>query len=654
RGAKRGFASQSNPVKKYSPGGSERPIIDPIESMIEYVDRYVKTAKRNEVMQALVRNLEKDPEGLEGFAEIVPKESYANYSSIKELNDAIQKDGIDGLLDKLDQELDIKYNKDRYQRTGNMDNVVTALINGEKVPVKINDINLLNALTNLSPQAQNLVIEAARKATNAMKLLTTGINPVFSLTRNIFRDIPQAYIFSKTTNNPFRFAWDLLDGIVSTFGNKELYKRYKAVGGGHSSSVAADRNLLAQSKREILPQQRQGLGLLKRAYGAAENLANVIESAPRLAEFKRITKAGGNTYESRIKGLYEANDLTTNFKRKGQITKDADAFLPYLNAAVQGLDKFVRSFKDNPGTVTAKSFLAITVPTVGLFALNYNNENYKKMSNYVKDNFFLIPLTNGQFIKIPKPRELGVPFGSMIERVMRAWLQKDPESFRDFADTVSNAFAPPGIPAKELASGNFMDAAIAPVRDTILGPLVDVASNKTFTGAPIVPAYLSDKSPRYQYDANTSEISKKIGDILNVSPKQLDHLIRSYTGVIGQIGLPASSQGSTVGQTLIKQVTADPVFSTDATSYFYDLKDKLDRQYNDMKFTGKPPKGYSDSLRKYINKVANQISDITSAIRAVDDMKLTSKQKADKKRELTELRNNLARQAYQTALNVQK
>ncbi|MEF3312318.1 hypothetical protein PV433_25875 [Paenibacillus sp. GYB004] len=636
-GAKRGFANQNNPVKSYAEGGSERPIIDPIESLIEYTDRYVKTARRNEVMQTVVRNLEKAPEDLDGFATVLKREKV-------DPKTALGEEGPDSLLDSLDDEFDKVLRKSDLDK----DNVVSAIVNGERVYVRVEDPALLDALTNLGPQADNAVMAAMRKATNAVKMLTTGVNPVFSLTRNIFRDIPAAFIFSKTTNNPFRFAIDMLDGIVSTLGNKDLYRRYKSLGGGHSSPVAADRNLLAQSKREILPQQKEGLGLIPRAYSALENLSNVIESAPRLGEFKRVTKAGGDSYGSRIEGIYEANDITTNFKRHGTATKQADAILLYLNAALQGLDKTVRAFKDNPKAVAAKAAGAISVPTIALYALNYNNPEYEKLSNYTKDNFYLIPTGSGEhpFIKIPRPRELGVPFAALLERTMRAWFEEDPESFRDFSETVSTAFAPPGIPAKELLKGELTDAGFAVLGDTIGGGFAELGANKNFAGAPIVPGYLEGLSPRYQFDANTSEPAKFVGDLLNQSPKKIDHLIRSYTGVIGQLGLPATTQGATVGGTLAKQMTADPVFSTDATKVFYELKEKLDTQYADVKATGEVPRGYDDAARKYINQVAGEMSEYTKAIRAVDMSDLPSAEKKSQKRELTEERNEMARRAY--------
>jgi hypothetical protein len=674
-GARGGFGDQNSPVKKYNKAGSERQIIDPIESLIEYTDRYVKTARRNEVMQTIYRQLQKNPDELDGFGTILKREKVQQKD--------IAGDGVSSLLDDLDQE----YNRAMLKKSDlDKDNVISALVDGERVYMKIEDPDFLDAIVNLSPQARNAVIEASRKVTNTMKNLTTGINPIFGLTRNIFRDIPEAYIFSKTTDNPFRYAWDFLDGLVSVFADgtssainnsrplqkvtsqkfrqflneqARLYKDYKGLGGGHSSPTAADRNLLAQTKRDLLPQQKGGVrNTWERGVAALENLNNALESAPRLGEFKRTRKTGGDTYGSRVKGVFEAQDVTTNFKRHGQIVKDADAVIPYLNAAVQGLDKLGRAFKDRPGPVAAKALTAIAMPTIFLYAINHDNPEYKKLNSFTKDNFFLIPTSDGKFIKIPKPRELGVPFGGLIERTLRAWNEKDPEAFRDFSDTVATTFTPPGLPVKELAKGDIVGAAIRPIRDTIAGPLIDVAANENFMGAPVVPGYLEGLSPRLQYDANTSEFSKYIGDIANVSPKQLDHLVRSYTGVIGQLGLPATTQGATVGDTLKKQVTADPVFSNDSSKYFYELKEKLDQQFADGNATGVAPKGYTamtDEARKYLGRVANQMGDYTKAIREVDNSTTLSREdKKEYKRQITEQRNALAQQAYESVRDALK
>ncbi|GIN38373.1 LPD38 domain-containing protein [Heyndrickxia oleronia] len=609
-GAKKGFSNQSNPIKKAT--GSQRKIVSPMESTIEHADNYIKSAKRNEVMQSLVRNIEKDPEAFKGIAEIVPTKETPS-----DIIESLHKDGVEGLLEN--------FNSAFNQKTDlNKGNVVYGLIDGNKVHVKVHDPQLLEALTNLQPKAQHSVVKAVGNVTRVMKNLTTGINPVFSLTRNIWRDIPTAYVNSKTTHNPITFAKDLVSSIISVGKNDELYRSFKAVGGGHSSPISSDINLLAQSKRSILPQK--GLRpLLGKGLGAIENLNNMIEAAPRLAEFKRITK-NDMSYDAKMKGLYEANDVTVNFNRRGNFTKELDAFIPYMNAAVQGINKTYRSFKDQPLLTAIKGFSAITIPTVVLYAINHNNPEYNKLSNNVKDNNFLIPNGDGTFTKIPKPMELGPIFGSGVERVLRQWNDQDPEAFAKFGKTVLDNFLPPAR--------------------TILHPaLVDTTANKNYAGIPIVPGDLENLSPRYQYDSKTSEVSKKIGDIFNLSPKKLDYLAKSYGGVIAELGIPATTKNATIGNTLKQKVTADPVFTNDILNNFYDKKTKLDRAQADYSKQGVKTKELNDDLRKEFNKTSREISDIRKEIKAIQiDDSLSPKEREKEIRKLQEEINEIAMQ----------
>lgn len=646
--AKSGFGDQSAPVRGYSKTGSQRQIISPIETTIENVDAMVKASKRNQVLQNLVRILRRDPEALEGWAELVTEQSAVRHTSIKKINDILKEDGIDGLVNQFNNDYEILFNKS-IQKGIDKDNVVRVMMNGNPVYVRINDPQLLDAISGLTPQAQGIMMESISNITRVVKLLTTGANPVFSVTRNMFRDIPMAFIASKTTNNPLRFGYDLIEGFVSALSNGKLYQSFKNVGGGHASAVAADRNLLAQSKREIIgnrtPRDYPGYLL-----GQIENFNNALEAAPRLGEFKRMVKQA-DSYENRLKGLFEANDITVNFKRRGKVSPQLDPFILYWNASVQGLDKAIRIFKDNPVQATVKAFASITVPTIVLYALNHDKQEYKETSDYIKDNFMLIPTGNEKnpFVRIPKPQVVGVPFSTLPERIMRQWKDEDPEAFREFATTVINQFLPAGV------SGIVQDTVVEgrlpdPTADTIFGPFSDIRANRNFAGAAIVPGYLEGVSPRLQYDSRTSEISKWIGDKLNLSPKQIDHLIKSYTGVLGQLGIPATSEGATVGDTLLRQVTVDPVYSNNLMSKFYDTKDKLDTMYKDIQQTGEIPQGYNDEVRKFMNRVSSAMSDVRKQMRAVEqDKSLTSQQKKETNRELQKILNNLAREANKIA-----
>jgi hypothetical protein len=608
-GAKKGFAGQTNPIKKGV--GSQRKIVSPLESTIEHTDKYIKTAKRNEVMQTFIHNISQDPEAFKGIAEIVPTKDTPT-----DIMDTIHKNGVDGLMDELNAGFDQKPDLSK-------GNVVTGIIDGQKVHVRVHDPELLDSITNLAPKAQHTVVKAVGQLTRWTKNLTTGINPVFSLTRNIFRDIPTAYINSKTTNNPVVFGKDLVGSLVSVLKNDDLYRSFKAVGGGHSSPISSDVNLLAQSKNEILGKNNLK-SLLSKGIGKIENLNNALESAPRLAEYKRITK-NGTSYDAKMKGLFEANDVTVNFNKYGNVGKEVDAFIPYMNAALQGLDKTVRIFKDNPVKASVKAFTAITIPSIVLYTINHKDPNYQNLSDYVKDNNFLIPKGDGTFIKIPKPRELGVLFGSDVERTLRAWNDHDPEAFAKFSDTIQDNFYPP--------------------TRTILHPVLkDLPSNKNFNNAPIVPGDLQNLSPRYQYDGRTSEPAKFIGNLTNISPKKLDYLAQSYGGVVSELGVPLTTKGGSIGDTLKQKVTADPTFSNDALRNFYDEKTKLDQAHNDYVKQGIKSKELNEPLRLELNRRSRQIGDIRKIMKQVqNNNSISDKERNDKVKKLQEQINNLAK-----------
>lgn len=625
--AKKGFGNQSVPVKEYSKTGSQRKIISPIEAIIENVDAYVKTAKLNQVMQQIVKHIQQNPEAFDDYFELVIKPK-GDEDLLKAL---LGGDGIDELVSSLENDFA------QLKRTPlDKDNIVRTLIKGEPVHVKVKDPQLLEAVTALGPKASNVVMDALGWLTNKMKTLTTGANPVFSLTRNIMRDIPHAYIASKTTNNPVRFLADMADAAVQIMRDGELYKQYKRIGGGHSSSISASRNLLAQSKRSVLPKSLlRDLG--PRLSHGLENAMNAVETAPRLAEFKRAS-AGGDLKSA----LFEAQDLTVNFKRRGKMIAELDKVFPYMNAAIQGLDQFVRLYKDNPVKATVKAFLALTVPGAVMYAVNHNNPDYQKVSNRVKDNFLLIPKGDGTFWKIAKPKELGTLFIDLPERLMRKFGEDDPAAFRDFADQLRTNFLPPGI-SGAAKSGGLTDRLLGAAGDTIIGPVADLAANQTFSGSPIVPGYLERKSPGLQADTKTTSIARWIGDKtygtpFEQSPMKLDYLARQYLGVLGQFGQPLLSPGGDVGSSLSQQVTADPVYSNDISTEFYTYKDKLDQAYNDRELKDLP-EWYSNGIRKRLDKLSDKMSEVRKQIRSVQADKVMSK--ADKRARLRELQDKI-------------
>ena len=614
---KGGFVNQTNPIKKAT--GSIRKLIDPIDTIIERTGQYIKTVKRNDAMMPIVSELQKNPKAYEGVISIVePKSATLSADALVDVNKILQEDGIDGLIAKFNEPWERQNflaNKGGAVEKGR--NIVTVMQNGAPIHLKVNDMDFLKAISNLNPQQATAITRTVGKVTGMMKTLTTGINPVFGLARNIWRDLVTGYVNSKTINaNPLRYAqymWDLTRAVGNTIAEplgraeflpkklQTLFKKggnpmafFKDIGGGgHVSSISSDRNLLKKAKDSIMPKslKQKVASVPGKILGGIESLNNTLEAAPRLAEAKRVLKKGGTTDEA----LFESQDLTVNFSKKGNVTKEFDAAVPYLNAAVQGLDKVARVYNPassgwkNVANSVAKSVYAITIPTIILYAaVNHDDPDYNMLSDYQKDNYFNIPNGDGTFTKIPKPREQGVVFGSLIERTLRLFKDKDPEAFKRFGDTVKQNFMPP------------YKWIFTPLSET---KLFDESNpGYDWRGNPIESQSMQNLSPKNRYDEKTSEPSKFIGGRFNLSPKKLDALAKSYLGGIAQMGLPALTKGKNIMDVLKAQITTDPAYSNDIMNDFYKELDKLQKKANDKDFES-GTKGAADTKQKTVEEL---------------------------------------------------
>jgi len=557
-GARKQFVDNSTTIKAAK--GSERDINNPLENIMNLVNRNVKTARYNQVGQSLLESVRKAPDKLKELAEVIPTQ--------------------DGMF-------------------ANTDNVISVLESGKPVYLQINNKELLDSLKGLPKVVNNAKV--MRAFTNTFKGLITQKNPLFAI-RNIARDIPTAYIYG-STKNPVKFGVDLAKAGKDILSNSPKYQQYRGIGGGGANFFKGD---AVKSTKELT---KNGFHPLK----AIETFNNITETAPRLAEFNRIFERTGDVQ----KALDAANNVTVNFARGGNVTKTAEPFIPYLNAGVQGLDRFFKGFKDTKTAAATllKGGIAITAPEIALYMVNKDNPNYQALDNRTKDTYFLIPKENGTFWKIPKSRELGVLFGSLFQRAMRA-ADGDKEAFKGFGMSLATSFAPAN-----------------PIDNNIAAPIFNLKSNKDFAGRNIVPQgmVMDGRSPYLQSDEKTTEIAKAIGTYSTkvidggLSPKQIDYLIKSYTGVIGQLGMPLATQGASQTKAVTTQFTADPLYSNQALQNFYDNYDKLQREATDKNIVEKLPTNGKENvvtpeeeMRNKFSKASTEISKTNKEIKALE------------------------------------
>ena len=565
-GGGKGFVDTGNTLKKAQ--GSDRDIKDPMENIMNLVNKVTRTARYNEVGQSMLAKLKSDPEGMKKYAEIIP----------------------DG--DDIDP---------------NVENIVTVIDKGQPVYVKVNDIPFLESLKGVYKDIElddfeNLVAKFGQ----GFKNLITTDNPFFAIF-NGARDIPTAYIFG-SEGNPAKFAKDYISAMVDIVRGGEGIRKYKAVGGEMGNYFAADET--AKAVEGLTKEKNLG----QKALQGIRGFNNAIEDAPRLAEFNRALKNGDDVQTA----LYKAGEVTTNFSRGGSNVRKLDKKgVPYLNASVQGIDRFARAMKNDTGKTITRSAVAITLPTVALNLINWDNDNYKALDNRTKDTYYCIPnIADGgeTFIKLPKSRETGVIFGALTERIIRQ-LRGEDNAFKDmggYKGTVANNFLP-----------------VNPLNSNLAMPLINAyATNTDFAGRKIVPQGMKEGASLInQYDETTSEIGKLAAQLTQhagLGPKQVDYLLKSYTGVIAQFVLPAATKNSykndngtaAITKPIKTKFVADPAYSNQAITDFYDNFDTLNRIAGDYNLENDIPSKditVQESYKNRFAKISKQMTELSKA-----------------------------------------
>ena len=129
-------------------------------------------------------------------------------------------------------------------------------------------------------------------------------------------------------------------------------------------------------------------------------------------------------------------------------------------------------------------------------------------------------------------------------------------------------------------------------------------------------------------------------------------MARSYTGVLGELGIPAAAEGrgqnagQRVGEALTKTFTADPLYSNDIMNDFYTLKEKYDTAGSDFRATGQRSLFYNKARASRLNKAADNISEISKQIRNINhDKAISYEEKEERIRELKRKQQAIAERA---------
>ncbi len=423
--------------------------------------------------------------------------------------------------------------------------VVTVLRNGKQEFWKINDALLLESLTSLSQKKMSGIMEAYAVVSRFMTSNITGNNIVWSIFSNFPRDLMTFFTYSKQ-KNPLKALPAMGEAYLNkiTGGNADTkhlpyIKEYYALGGGQTSAYTADVDLAKRARKKLKTTTKwQSATYYFNPLNTLSFISETVESGPRISTYIMMREQGMSPQEA----FYESQDITVNFKRGGRLAREFNKVVPFFNASVQGLDKFKRwiTCADVPRAQRSKAIVGrvamYVAVSAALGALMYaiNNaddddeENYRLLSNYTKNTYWNIPLGDGKYFAIPKPREIAV-LSTFFETSCEYFGGND-YAYDEFGDYVADNFLPPFV-SDFVTDG--MDGALGSLG--MIGVASDLKANKDFLGRPIESASLQAYESRDRYTRRTSYIAYWLGQAaaelgLDWSPVQIDYFFSQTLG----------------------------------------------------------------------------------------------------------------------------
>ncbi|MBS0056974.1 LPD38 domain-containing protein [Yersinia sp. Marseille-Q3913] len=622
---RKGIANQSSTVRKLK--GSDLTIKDPIENLFNYVAKSIDASMKNEAMRRSVVNL-----------------------------------ADTGVLEVIESP-----NEMDYERIGK--DVVKVSIDGVQQLVQVNDPALYRAFTMIDLQrSHSLFMKAARQAKKVLTVSTTSM-PDFII-RNFLRDSVHSWAINKDGFKPVIASWagfkkalrtddSLVDMMFAgaTFGGgySNVYdpastaKTIRSVlrrKGYNDSQIHEFESSIVRNSKEVMDKVELGLHKYK-------NLSEAAENANRLATYDAAIKSG----KSKAQAAFESRDLM-DFSMMGasNIMINLSDMLPFFNARMQGLSKLGRGIKENPREVLKRGGM-ITAASLALMALNWDDKRYEELPDWDKDIYWHAWIGD-QHIRFPKPFEIGLMFGTLPERFVRALGGKD----------TAAKFG-------KLVAHNFMETMAFNPIPQVAKPIAEAYVNYDFfKGGPIENMADSNLMAGARYNDQTSLLMREVGEATNMSPKMLDHIVMGYTGSLGGYVMGATNllmrnlkdYGETPAMRLDEMPViksffrgSDPAKSTQFTEDFYRMMTEANQINSTINSFRK--QGHADDANELIEKNRGKLSQrqgLTATQKQVKalnaqiemmrrDRILTADQKREKIDRLMATRNKLVQQAVE-------
>lgn len=550
-------------LKTYAPfrriKGSDKHLMSPIETIVRNTHHLIDLAEKNRTLNAFVDAINSRP-GMAGVLVPVKRGRHPINVTRDEVENYLTNNGIP--VDPSFYGGPDKFTIFRPDALRPGRNEIAVYKNGKPTIYKV-DPEIADAINGMGHQQVSLGVQMAAIPAQMLRSGVT-LDPGFALLKNPVRDQFLATVFSQ---NGYLPVMGYIRGLGHYVGNTKTYQDWLKSGGANSALVSLDRRYIEEEIRNMMESGAWNT-VKKNAKHPLEflsKLAEYGENPTRIGEFSLARKPGvvsKNVFGTQPKSLhqsgFESREITLDFQRQGSHVKPLNRVIPFWNPAIEGSDRLVRAFKDDPAGTSLKMALGVTVPT--LMAYEYNRQDPRMMDipRRERDIFWHFPTDDwqevtkqeaamvpdswkkeaggktyvnfGTIYKVAKPFTEGVLFGSSLERVLDAFYGREAkgDEWNGYGKSVAATVIPPFMPQFEL-------------------PMLEANINfSIFRDKPLVSERIQSPADRsFEYYHYTSETAKLIGSAMaNIIPENqlsspiiIESYINGWSGTLGRYAL---------------------------------------------------------------------------------------------------------------------
>jgi len=536
----------SNPIKRIA--GSEREIVDPIESIIRNTASMITMAERNAAGTKLIDML--TAAGDIGFGERQPIKALElppDPALDAALRDFLSRNGIDrseGLLDFLHSAASQPENR----------GTISIFRDGTRHTYQV-DPELARAWKGLDAQTAGAFEQLMRPFARTLRAGAV-LTPDFAM-RHTIRD----YLYAAVTSPGLFSPADMARGFMGLISKDEPYWRWVQGGGANISMVTVDRRYL----QEDIARLTQQTGLVTRMMNTVADpnagwltkggavvglpfkvvgkyvlhplqvLTELAENASHLGAYikaeRGMEEAGLEIGKPEIQeAAFASRDVAVDAARIGAKTRAYNMITAFANITLQDTDRVARAFYNNPARTSIAVGGGIVLPSALLWWAQHDDPRYHEIPQWQRDLAWIVltnkwddagpanqfgppapgsayrvvgdrlQINNGAIFRIPKPWGMGVVFGSGTERALEAFAAHNPEAFQHWSQSIFGVVVPQFVP-------------------TAGAPILNQWTNRdTFTNRTLVPDRMEKWLPEYQYTPYTTETTKALGKIIGAFP----------------------------------------------------------------------------------------------------------------------------------------